>query len=336
MQATPVAPDAAKPQILVVEHATYQRGFYQVVLDWVKAHVPEYSVCFDLQVLGEHLAPQPHHTLVVPWLQDPVQAWSAEAHRQALALTLRCDAAGVPVINRVERLVHAAKSTGAQLMCEAGLRTPRHARISDIAAFQRDFLGLRLPLLVREDWGHGGAMLLASNPHEARLLPLQTLIRPVAAEVINLPAPHDALYRKYRYVVAGNRGVPHHLQASREWITRGSNRVTNDQTKQDELAYINAPCPHHDAFVAAARLMGLDFVAFDYGLDAQGQPVVWEANPFPYIQFSQQALVYRNEALHRTIGIMVALYLERAGLALPPQLAAWLGASPAVRTSAAV
>lgn len=336
MQATPVAPDAAKPQILVVEHATYQRGFYQVVLDWVKAHVPEYSACFDLQVLGEHLAPQPHHTLVVPWLQDPVQAWSAEAHRQALALTLRCDAAGVPVINRVERLVHAAKSTGAQLMREAGLRTPRHARISDVAAFRRDFLGLRLPLLVREDWGHGGAMLLASTPHEARLLPLETLTRPVAAEVINLPDPHDALYRKYRYVVAGNRGVPHHLQASREWITRGSNRVTNDQTKQDELAYINAHCPQHDAFIAAARLMGLDFVAFDYGLDAQGQPVVWEANPFPFIQFSQKALVYRNEALHRTIGIVVAMYLERAGLALPPQLAAWLGASPAVRTSAAV
>ncbi len=336
MQAAPCSAGEPTPQILVVEHATCQRGFYQVILDWMDAHVPECKACFDLQVLGEHLAPLPRHTLLVPWLQDPVQAWSAEAYRQALALTLRCDAAAIPVINRVERLARAAKATGAQLMREAGLRTPRHERINDIAAFRRNFLGLRLPLIVREDWGHGGVMLLASTPHEARLLPLETLTRPVAAEVIDLPDPHDALYRKYRYVVAGHRGVPHHLQASREWITRGSNRVTNEQTKQDELAYINAPCPHHDLFMAAAQRLGLDLVAFDYGLDAQGQPVVWEANPFPYIQFSQKTLVYRNEALHRTIGIMVAMYLERAGLALPPQLAAWLDASAAVRSSAAV
>ncbi|MGE0329836.1 MAG: hypothetical protein AB7P37_03995 [Ramlibacter sp.] len=335
MQAGSVGPAWAAQEILVVEHATCQRGFYQVILDWVKAHIPECSACFDLRVLDENLAPLSHHKLMVPWLQDPVQAWSAEAHRQALALTLRCDAAAIPVINRVERLAHAAKATGARLMRDAGLRTPRNERISDIAAFRRDFLGLRLPLLVREDWGHGGAMLQANTPHEARLLPLETLTRPVAAEVIDLPDPHDALYRKYRYVVAGNRGVPHHLQASRERITRGGNRVTDEQTTQDELAYINAPCPHHDAFMAATRLMGLDFVAFDYGLDACGQPVVWEANPFPYIQFSQKTLIYRNVALHRTIGIIVAMYLERAGLELPARLASWLDTSPAVRTSAA-
>lgn len=320
---------------MVVEHPVYQRGFYQVILDWIAAHVPECLGCFGLHDLGEDLTPQPHHTLVVPWLQDPVQAWSAEAHRQALALTLRCDAAGIPIINRVERLVSAAKASGAQLMRDAGLRTPQHARITDIPAFRRDFLGLRLPLLVREDWGHGGPMLAAATPHEARLLAVETLTRPVAAEVVDLPDPHDALYRKYRYVIAGKRGVPHHLQASREWITRGSNRVINAQTARDELAYINAPCPHHDAFMAAARRMGLDYVAFDYGLDACGEPVVWEANPFPYIQFSQKALQYRNEALHRTIGIIVAMYLERAGLTLPARLATWLDTSPAVRTSVA-
>jgi hypothetical protein len=159
MQTAPSSADEPTRQILVVEHATCQRGFYQVILDWVDAHVPECSACFDLQVLGEHLAPQPHHTLVVPWLQDPVQAWSAEAYRQAVALTQRCDAATLPVINRVERLVHASKSTGAQLMRDAGLRTPRHERISHIDAFRRDFLGLRLPLMVREDWGHGSLAL---------------------------------------------------------------------------------------------------------------------------------------------------------------------------------
>ena len=62
---------------------------------------------------------------MIPWLQDPVEQWCQRTYRQALKLTEECDFQKVPVVNRPERLSRAGKSSGARLMGEGGLRTPR-------------------------------------------------------------------------------------------------------------------------------------------------------------------------------------------------------------------
>jgi hypothetical protein len=152
----------------------------------------------------------------------------------------------------------------------------------------------------------------------------------VVIELIDLPDAQDGLYRKYRYVVAGDFGVPHHLQASTDWITRGEKRVINETTRGQEMAYIEEACPHHDAFQRAREGLGLDFLAFDYSLDARGMPVVWEANPYPYLHFSRRELTYRNEAMHRTMAILVAFYFQRAHRSLPEKLAQYLKASRSI------
>ncbi len=321
----------AQRRILLVQHPVHQHGFYDVVLDWLDKNLPQVRGRFDLQPLHDDLVPSPGHTLLVPWLQDPVQDWSEAAYAAAAALEARCDAAGIAVVNRVTRLHHAGKSEGAARMRLAGLRTPRMVPVQDATAFRADGGGLDFPLLVREDWGHGGWICEVRDAAGLAGLSLAPWRRPVAGEMILLPDPQDGLFRKYRYVVAGERGVPHHLQASQEWVTRGDGRVTNERTRQEELDYIGSPSPHHALFVAACRHLGLDFVAFDYGLDTDGRPVVWEANPFPYLQFSRTTLVYRNDAMHRTIAVMVALYLERAGIAVPPPLLDYLASCPCVR-----
>jgi glutathione synthase/RimK-type ligase-like ATP-grasp enzyme len=315
-------------RVLLIEHFKHKRGFYQVVLDWVALNLPASRPVFDLRRLHRDLRPEADHTLLVPWLQDPVQAWSERAYANALALEAICDERGIPVLNRVENLTRSGKASGAMLMRECGLRTPRMALVTDADAFRGDFLGLRFPLFVRGDWGHGTAMPLARDEQAACNIAVEEFKRPVAVELIDLPDPHDGLYRKYRYMLAGDRGVAHHMQASVEWVTRGNGRVTNDRTRQEELDYISRPCPHHDLFNRARHALGLDFVAFDYGIDESGQAVVWEANPFPHIKFSRTTLVYRNEALHKTMAVMVALYLERAGIAVPARLAGYLAGSP--------
>jgi hypothetical protein len=173
-------------------------------------------------------------------------------------------------------------------------------------------------------------MIRADTPAEARGISFHRFKEPVAIELIDLPDAHDGLYRKYRYVVAGDFGVPHHLQVSADWITRGGNRVVNETTRAQELAYIEEPCPHHDALQRARKALALDFVAFDYSLDANGMPVIWEANPYPFLHFSRKELKYRNEAMHRTMAILVAFYFERAGLPLAPKLAQYVQASKAI------
>jgi len=270
---------------------------------------------------------------MIPWLQDPVEQWCQRTYHQALQLTRECDAQKVPVVNRPECLSRAGKFQGAQLMAECGLRTPRVARIADADDFRKDFLGFSYPFFVREDCGHGGKMIRADTPAEARAIPLRKFKEPVVIELIDLPDGRDGFYRKYRYVVAGDFGVPHHLQVSTDWITRGGNRVANETTRAQELAYIAAPCPHHNAFQRARKALGLDFVAFDYSLDQSGTPVVWEANPYPYINFSRRELKYRNEAIHRTMAILAAFYFQRANLPLSPQLAQYVYASKAISSN---
>jgi len=71
-------------------------------------------------------------------------------------------------------------------------------------------------------------------------------------------------------------------------------------------------------------------VAFDYSLDPEGRPVLWEAHPYPYLHFSRASLTYRNEAMHRTIAILVAFYFQRAMLCMPGKLASYLNGSRAI------
>jgi hypothetical protein len=319
---------------LVVHHRSTYCGFNDDVLDWIAVNLPDERPRFRLKALPYDLRDTDHDRVLIPWLQDPVEAWSPRTYVQAMALTQACERRGIPVVNRVDRLARAGKFEGAALMRAAGLRVPRVARITDVAAFRENRLGIPLPLFIREDVGHQGEMIRADTPAEVRALPIERFKSPVAIELIDLFDPRDRLYRKYRYVVSGERGVPHHMQASATWITRGGGRIVDERTRNEELRYIGASSPYHAAFLRASQALGLDFVAFDYSIDADGQPVVWEANPYPFLQFSRTYLAYRNEAMHRTMAILVALYYERAELPLPDALQAYLSVERAIRDPA--
>ncbi|MDX2223186.1 MAG: hypothetical protein SFV21_10580, partial [Rhodospirillaceae bacterium] len=231
--------------ILILRHASYQTGFYDVVLNWMRRFTPEIvsSVRVSLYPLPDQLDAQradwpPDLTgvrVVVPWLQDPVQAWSPRTYAIARDFARHCDKLGLVTLNRVEHLTNAAKSVAPGLIAAAGLRVPRTVAITDPAAFRRDFGGLAPPLLVREDWGHGKGFAVADTAAEARAIPLERFARPVACERIDARNAADGLFHKYRYFAAGAVGVSQHLQVSADWITRGSNRVLTDATRAAEL-----------------------------------------------------------------------------------------------------
>jgi hypothetical protein len=260
------------------------------------------------------------YRLHLPWLQDPVQHWSQATYARACGLAGQCDARGIPTINRVDRLVNATKSAAARLIAQSGVRMPRMEAIRDAAEFRETQLGMSLPLFVREDWGHRDRMWRADSLAELRRLPIQRLTRPVAVEIVDVRDPRDGLFRKYRYVAAGDVGVSHHVQTSSDWITRGENRVRTAASQAEELDYINQPDLRHDELQRARRALGLEIVAFDYGLTRDGRLIIWEANPFPHIKFSRRGLKYRNAALHRTMLAIFRLYLSTAGLAVPQQI----------------
>lgn len=313
-----------RPFVVVRENPRPGRPHpYDVVLDWIAENFPEYLPLFRLAALPFDLG-EADFSLHVAWLNDPVQAYSMELYNQATKLAADCDARGIPLINRVDRLHNATKLLGASLIAEAGVRVPRMARIGSAEEFRDTLCGMPLPLIVREDWGHQGELLRVNTKEEAQALPLDRFARPIAVELVDVRDRRDGYYRKYRYFAIGDLGVASHLQISRDWITRGDARVVGDNARYEELDYIGRPDPNHLVLQHARRALGLDYVAFDYGYDPDDRVVVWEANPYPYLHFSTKSLVYRNASMHRTLAGILKLYLERAGMLSPERLDALL------------
>jgi len=242
------------------------------------------------------------------------------AYKQANRLAAKCDKHEIPIINRVDQLINATKSVAGPLIASAGIRTPRTALIRDREEFKETLLGLNLPLFVREDWGHKSLIRRADTPEDVRNMPLDGFTRPVATELIDVRDRRDGLYRKYRYIAAGDQGVSHHLQFSWEWVTRGGERVYTDATREEELSYISRQDQNHAALQRARKALGLDFMAFDYSYDRDGAVVVWEVNVFPYFRLAKGKLKYRNAAIHRTMLAMLKMYLQYASLRVPDRL----------------
>ena len=304
---------------LVVEPRLSTWSFYDVLLDWLEEHHPGVRSRFELRLLPTRVRNWAPYRLHVPWLQDPVQAWSPRDYRRSNRLATACDAHGVPIVNRVDRLVNASKGSGAGLIASAGLLTARCVPIQDAGHLEAIRAELGLPLIVRENWHHGGAIVLLETDRQLRSLDLTRFRRPIALEFVDVQSD-DGLYRKYRYVLAGALGVRKSMHVTEGWLVHGYNTVYSEAYRDEEIAYLAAPEPEHDRFQAARDALGLDFLAFDYSYTRDGRPIVWEANPYPLLHFIGGRRTYRDGATARVLGAVATLYLETAGLPVPTGL----------------
>jgi len=326
----------ADRRFLVIRHPRKKPNFYDVLLNWLEERHPDLRTRFELQRLPCHVRDWHSYVLCIPWLQDPVQAWSPTAYAQANRLAADCDARAIPIINRVDRLAAAGKAAGAALIASAGIRTARMARITDPALFRETRCGLDLPLFVREDWRHCGPVIRVDSEAEMSRVPLSQFRRPVAVEYIDVRSPSDGLFRKYRYLAAGEIGFPLSMHPSKHWFVKGSDTEFSASLRDEELDFLVQPDPNGARLQAARRALGLDFVAFDYSYDRNGQLIVWEANPFPAIHFGSEHRRYRWPAVSRVLAAMTRLYLNRARLPIPIALADSLHwEADAVKTRAA-
>lgn len=307
------------PRILVLRHRLQDPAFYDQFLHWLIHHYPNAAEYFFIHDLPDPIPDHPRYCLLVPWMQDPVRQWSPTTYDQVTALTTLFEKRGIRTVNRLESQANIAKSRGAQIIRKVGFRTPETRLIADIEAF-RQSPTLPYPFIVRENEGHRGPMVRIKDISDLQEVPWDELKMPVAVEFIDVADPRDGHFRKYRYTVCGNFGVSHHLVVSEHWVTHGDNRLITEATQNEELEYLRHDDPHRQRFFAATAALGQDLVAFDYGYDPEGSPVVWEANPYPSIKFGVSDTIYRNAARHRTFRCMLAMYLNLANLPLPAGL----------------
>jgi len=204
----------------------------------------------------------------------------------------------------------------ANLISSVGLRVPRMVPVANPESFETDLAGLDLPILLRNIFGHGGEIFLIEQKSDCAAA-LSVLKAPIAVEFIDVRGA-DGLYRKYRYFMAGDEGISRHLFLSRRWEVRPSDKLETPAAREEEGTYLAQPNPHHELFNAARQALGYDIVAFDYSYDRSGNLVVWEANPFPDLEYSESpAYAYKRATMDATFGLMLKLYFRRAQLPLP-------------------
>ena len=308
-----------EPIILVVSerHWPYRYApfFYAHWLDWAAEHDPELRARVKLAFLPTEL---PSDAAVVhAWVQDPERERNDVTYAHLTSLEAQARRADAHVIQPVDVLSNSLRLVQHERLTRAGVRTPRVVRIGP--GFARDLGGLTLPILVRKNWGHADVMLRLDSAAQVE----QWLESHgpgngewVATEYIDVRSA-DGNYRKYRYVLFGERGVCRHLIVSPEWEVRPSSRVLTETTIAEELGFVEGACGAHDLLNAARRELGFDIAAFDYSFDSDGAMIVWEVNPYPDLSRPRgRPGEYLRESMHRTNVALAALYRDRLAAAL--------------------
>jgi len=308
----------AGPSILVVAEGAC-RHFYPDFLAWLAKNDPELRSRIHLDRLPTMLR---NDTRVVHgWLQDPVLERNPTTFAQMSALEEAAREAGARVVQPVRVLSHSQRNVLSERLRRVGLRSPRVTEVD--ASFPSKMGGLTLPITVRRRWGHGLPILRLDTPGQVAAWAKQHAHERsqwTAAEFIEVRSP-DGYYRKYRYVMAGNRGLRRHLNISPRWEVRPRDRIQEDFARAEELEFIRGPCTEHEALDAARRALEFDVAACDYSYDPEGRLVVWELNPFPNLSLpARSALGYLKEAVDRTNQMLADFYrdeLAAAGVSIP-------------------
>lgn len=306
--------------LLIARHSGKRACTYRDFFTWVDANVPDLRTRMRFCRLPYIERDWSSIGAITFWIADSIDVWSPSGHRRAMQLENQAHQNGVGCINSIANLSTTTKSKSTEIWNASGLRAPRCFLVRDAS----DVLNrneLRYPLLVRDDRGHGRPSILVREPSELSTVPWQNIYSPMIAEFIDTCSPNDGNYRKYRCIVVGNHAVPRHLLVNKHWEVRPEKRLLSDAFRQEELDFVSRPSDHEGQLVYAAQLLGLDIAGIDYSLTADGEVVLWEANPVPNLNVPPSDRAgHLLPAVHRSYAAIARLYLDQLGVSIPPSI----------------
>jgi hypothetical protein len=198
---------------------------------------------------------------------------------------------GERVINPPEAVLKTTRDQVAKRLAgKTGLRVPKvirqHNPKPGAAAAAAERAGLAFPLIVRRAGTHTGRIVgVVEGPDQlnaACVGPGQFIL----IEYVDFASP-DGLYRKYRIWSFGGMAIFRHMIVSDHWNVHVKQRegfmANRPALIEEEKRLLETPdgaFPDfvHQVFAAVQERIGLDFFGMDFGLDRQGQVVLFEAN----------------------------------------------------------
>ena len=266
-------------------------------------------------------APLPLHDIVFNTVGDADLDPSALLAAQAVvAHTI------APVINRPERVVGTGRADIARRLATIpGVHTPRIDRVLMEKATAAEFVrrGYTPPFLLRAPGFHTGH-------HFHRIERIDQL----GATLAGMPGPYvlaiealdargaDGQWRKYRAMMVDGRLYPLHLAVATQWkVHYFSSAMADSPAHRAEEAAFLTDMPRAlgpkamAALEAVCDTLGLDYGGIDFGLNAEGEVLLFEANATMVINPPEPdpRWDYRRAPVQRVLDAVRAMLLERAG-----------------------
>jgi glutathione synthase/RimK-type ligase-like ATP-grasp enzyme len=254
---------------------------------------------------------------------------------EAAAKLIACSRA--PVINQPSVVLRTSRVANAErLRSLQGVVTPRTVMLDRESLGEADAAatiakaGLGFPLLVRSPGFHTGRNFI----YVAAMADL-------AAEIAKLPGDElllieyldargrDGNARKYRAMIVGGEVFPLHLAISRQWKVHyfTADMADNSGHRSEEAAFLAdmQAAVGEKAVRALGRIaseLGLDYAGVDFGIDAAGDVLLFEANATMVIAQpdSDARWDYRRASIRKILDAVDAMIKSRAGSGRLPGL----------------
>jgi hypothetical protein len=221
--------------------------------------------------------PLPPHDIVVNAISD---AYLCEpALELAAYLVTTTDR---PVLNDPTRVMATTRVESARRLADIdGLRVPAVEAVTRAAAARLD----RYPLLLRVPGFHNGANFEMVRDDAERDAALATLPPGdlLAIEYVETRADVGGAFRKYRAMFVDGNVYPAHLAIGEVWKLHYFSSSMDDARRTDERSYLADIRGHlgersFGALQRVAEVLALDYCGIDFGVDANGEIVLFEAN----------------------------------------------------------
>jgi len=260
--------------------------------------------------------PLPPHHLVFNTIGD------ADLCRPALEAAVKLLAGTTaPVLNPPQKVIQTGRLDNAQRLAGlTGVKTAKTLLLSKEKILQQR--GLHFPLLLRAPGFHTGQHFVKVDE------PAQ-----LASAVAQLPGAEllvmeyldargaDGLARKYRVMMINEKLYPLHLAISNDWkvhyFTAAMSGQPQHQAEEKKFLEDMNSAVGARGMAGLERIkdtLGLDYGGVDFGLDAEGNILLFEANATMVINppDADEQWVYRRAAIDRAVQAVHEMLLKRA------------------------
>jgi aromatic-L-amino-acid/L-tryptophan decarboxylase len=268
-------------------------------------------------------APLPYHQLVINAIGDAeVSSGALVAAQSLLALTK------APVINPPAAVLATSRSNNAKRLSGLpGVVTPitvtlaRERLLDGDAARTLARLGLEFPVLLRVPGFHTGQHFVRVEDLEA--LPAVLAELPgeefIVMEYLDARA-RDGKTRKYRAMLINGQIYPLHVAISSHWkihyftaeMADSPEHRAEDAAFLENMAVVLGPLAMR-ALKQIQFVLGLDYAGIDFGLNAKGEVLVFEANATMVVNIPEpgEQWSYRLPACKRIFSAVHRMLMER-------------------------